>query len=503
MKRQNIFFGILTLGLLTFITSCNKSYLDVDPKGQTLEVNYYKTPAQAFEGLVAAYANMTMEDGWANKLGALNSASDECYTGGANIGDMSYYQTWNTYTLTEVSGPSDKFWNTDFQGIYRANLILEKLAAGVPDLSNDLKNRYMAEAKTLRAYYYFELIRLFKSIPLITKPLEQAEWFSVTQATREEVFAQIEKDLTEAIPVLPAALSSTEYGRMSKGAAMAILGKTILFQNNTARMAEAANWFNKVNTSGVYALQSKFGDIFDPANKFNSESILEITHSASMKVGDWGARIYGNMYVIMVGPRSYNPGTADAAHNYVAGWSFNPVIKAFAESMHSDPRFKYTIADVDSLVTNCGAQYTPGYQNTGYFIQKWAPLQKWKAASGTTELNFTNDFIEIRLADTYLLEAEASVRANGNAVTPRAQALLDLVRARVGLASKTATLDNIYEERRLELATEGHRWFDLVRTGNAASVLAFKGFKAGKHEFIPIPLSSINNTKMIQDPAYK
>jgi len=503
MKRLNIFFGTLTLALLTLATSCSKSYLDVDPKGKTLEVNYYKTPAQAFEGLVAAYANMTMEDGWANKLSAINSASDECYTGGANVGDFSNYQPWNTYTLTEVTGPSEKFWNTDYQGIYRANLILDKLTVGIPDLSDDLKNRYAAEAKTLRAYYYFELIRLFKSIPLITKPLEHSEWFSVTQSTREEVYAQIEKDLNEAIPNLPAALATTEYGRMSKGAAMAILGKVILFQNNTSRMAEAANWFNKVNTSGVYTLQAKFGDIFDPANKFNSESILEITHSASMKVNSWDAKIYGNMYVISVGPRSYSKGTADEAHNYVAGWSVNPVIKTFAQSMHGDPRFKYTISDVDSLVKNCGAQYTAGYQNTGYFIQKFAPLEKWRAASGTTELNFPNDFIEIRLADTYLMEAEASVRANGGAVTSRAQTLLDAVRTRVGLGSKTATLDNIYEERRLELATEGHRWFDLVRTGKAASVLAFKGFKAGKHEYLPIPLSSLNNTKMVQDPSYK
>ena len=117
-------------------------------------------------------------------------------------------------------------------------------------------------------------------------------------------------------------------------------------------------------------------------------------------------------------------------------------------------------------------------------------------------MNFPNDVIEIRLADTYLLEAEASVRANGGSVTTRAQNLLDAVRARVGLTSKTATLDNIYEERKLELATEGHRWFDLVRTGKAATVLAFKGFKAGKNEILPIPMEEMNNTKLVQNPNY-
>lgn len=495
---------IIFAGLFSMLTSCGKDYLEVDPKGKATEDNFYKTPDEALEGLVAVYSILSHEGGWSVKLIPYNSAADECYTGGASVGDYSGYQAWNTYTMTATTGPSEGIWNPDYQAIYRANLLIQKISGGVSGLSDALKERYVAEAKALRAYFYFELITLFKSIPLITEPLTQSQWYTVTQASRADVYAQIEKDLNDAITVLPSKSeqSSSDYGHLTKGAAMALLGKAILFQNDESRMEEAAGWFNQVNTSGDYSLLANFKDIFDPANKFNSESILEITHTAAMAAStDWSTSIYGNMYVIAVGPRSYEHGTEDADHTYVAGWSFNPIIANFANFMKGDPRYKYTIADVDSLVTNCGAKYSAGYQNSGYFIQKYAPLEKWRTKNGTTELNFPNDYIEIRLADTYLMEAEAWIRAGKN--TARAQTLLDAVRTRVGLPSVPATLDNIYKERKLELATEGHRWFDLVRTGQAATVLSFKGFVKGKHEYLPIPQSSLDNTKLVQDSAYQ
>ncbi|HYC86059.1 MAG TPA: RagB/SusD family nutrient uptake outer membrane protein, partial [Chryseosolibacter sp.] len=145
--------------------------------------------------------------------------------------------------------------------------------------------------------------------------------------------------------------------------------------------------------------------------------------------------------------------------------------------------------------------YTPGYMDTGYFLEKFAAKQedRWNGA-GNWELNYPHNVYEIRLADTYLMEAEALVRANTNPT--RAQALLDAVRARVGLTSVPATFDNILAERRLELAGEGHRWFDLVRTGRAATALAFKGFVAGKHEVLPIPLLELENTKLLQSKEY-
>jgi hypothetical protein len=510
MKIKFILYSALA-GLLILGISCSKSFLEVTPKGEVLESNYYQTPDQVFSALVAVYNATEAEAGYginwyANKLGPLNSAGDECYAGGGSSTDMDTYQQWDNYTMNPANAISRKFWAQDYSGIYRANLLISKLANDVPGLSESDKSRYIAECKTLRAYFYFELVRLFKNIPLSTDPISTADMYDIEQAAPEDVYAQIEQDLNDAIPVLPSTVPSSENGRLTKGAAMALLGKAILYENDNSRMADAASWLNKVNTSGVYHLLTNYRDIFDPGNKFNAESVWEISHSGTAQSW-WGPEDFrGNVYCTMIGPRSYSAltdpvnGAPDADHTYYSGWSFNPIITSFAAKIHNDPRYKYTVADLDSLVDIGQASYLPGYRNTGLFIQKYAALLKWKCVTGQAELNWPNDVIEIRLADTYLMEAEALIRGSGSAA--RAQELLDAVRARVGLVSVPATLDNIYNERMLELATEGHRWFDLVRTGKAATVLAFKGFVAGKSELLPIPLEELNNTKLVQNPNY-
>lgn len=503
MKKKFTYLLIVASFMCILLNSCDKDYLEVYPKGLSTELNYYQSEEQLLGGLMSIYSILSNEDGWSVNLIGLNAAADECWTGGGGASDYAEYQAWGNFSMTAVLGPSLKFWDSDYKAIYRANVLIQKIGTGVTGVDKAVTDRMLAEVKTLRAYFYFELINMFYKIPLILEPLEPIQTYSVTQVERSAVWTQIEKDLNEAIPNLPtkSSLPLTELARISKESAMAILGKVILYQNNTTRMAEAAGWFNKVNTATGFILMSNFGDIFDPAKKFNSESVLEITHTGSMKTGNWGAKQYGNLYVIAVGPRSYKAGPGvDDQHNYIAGWSFNPPTLDFVNFMKEDPRFKYTISNLDSLVIKYGCEYSAGYQNTGYFIQKYAPLEKWRAKSGTTELNFPNDWIVIRLADTYLLEAEALVRSGST--TTRAKELLDLVRSRVGLTSVPATLDNIYNERRLELATEGHRWHDLIRTGQAASKLAFKGFIEGKHNFLPIPKSSLDNTKLVQDPAY-
>jgi hypothetical protein len=197
----------------------------------------------------------------------------------------------------------------------------------------------------------------------------------------------------------------------------------------------------------------------------------------------------------MVGPRNYK-----GPIYYGAGYGFNPVTTQLATAMKGDPRYGYTIVNIDSLTKATGTSYEASYQNTGYFINKYAPVLANIVTTGITDLNWPNDYIEIRLADTYLMEAEADLNGGG---TGRAKTLLDAVRSRVGLPSVPATLQNVYTERRLELATEGHRWFDLVRWGQAPAALAFKGFKAGVNEILPIPLNeTTNGSKVKQNPGY-
>ena len=316
MKKYTIYYGILILAFL-FAVSCKKDFLTVTPKGTSSVDNYYKSTDEAFNGLVAAYDPLGAEVvvDYADKVGLLNTASDDCYAGGGSYGDRATWEAWNSYTVDPSIGPQADFWGRNFTGIFRANTLLSKID-GVPGMSETLKNRFKAECKFLSAYYYFDLVRLFKNVPLFTAVLTPSDMFNVTQAKPEVTYAQIEKDLNEAIPALPDLVSTDENGRVTKMAAVALLGKVILFQNNESRMQEAADLFEQVNTSPNYGLLANFGDIFKPDNKFNKESIFEIVHT-SAAIGYWGPwppAGEGNIFVQMCGPRSY------VGPTYVAGW---------------------------------------------------------------------------------------------------------------------------------------------------------------------------------------
>lgn len=500
---MSIKYGVLFFAAFAALNACKKDFVEILPTGDTkLEVNYYTTPAQVFTGIVAAYDPLGSETGssYSSKLGLLNVASDDCAAGGAAPGpDQPSWSAWDNFSVNVAQGPQADLWGRNYTGIYRANLILTKMN-NVPGLTDAVKGRYTAEAKVLRAYYYFDLVRLFKNIPLIVAPIPAAQISTLLQVKPELVYAQIEKDLTEAIAEsnLPASVpAATEGGRVTKGAAKALLGKVLLYEG---KWQAAAEQFADVNgTPGGtstygYSLLPKYADIFRPDNKFNSESIFEIVHTSQAQQG-WGAwgAFEGNVMVQMVGPRNYTGPT------YETGWGFCPLTTSLVTALQNDPRYNYTVANIDSITKAVGGSYEKGASNTGYFIEKYAPKTQWKTKlAGDAALNYPNDYIEIRLADTYLMEAEALVQAGGN--TARAQALMDAVRARVGVASIPATLANIYAERRLELSTEGHRFFDLVRTGQAAANLP--GFVAGKNEILPIPLGDMTNTKLVQNPGY-
>ena len=348
------------------------------------------------------------------------------------------------------------------------------------------------------------MVRTFKNLPLITAPLSPAETYTITQSTPEEVYAQIEKDLIEAKAALPNTVNNaTEGGRFSKGSVQALLGKVYLYEGKNA--LSAAEFADVNGTPGGtsmygYKLLANYEDLWVISNKLNSESIIEIMHTDKSNA-DWGfwggGNDEGNSVNIMVGPRGYGRND-QSLPDYISGWSFNPITQSLYDALKGDPRFDATIVDLRALKASGAANYAPGDQDTGYFLKKFMPLNSDTSQGGGAQaLNYKQDTYAIRLADTYLMEAEAL-----GGTGARAQALLDAVRARVGLGSVPVSIDAIMNERRLELAGEGHRWFDLVRTGKAATVLANVGFVAGKNEVWPIPQKDLENTKLVQNPLY-
>lgn len=501
MRNKYLKCTIAIVAIMQVFVSCKKDFLELTPRGTTLEDNFYKNEKEVMQGVIAVYDVLQWgtTGGYTMKMPLLSAASDDCWAGGSNAADQPSWVAYDNFNLTSFIGPQGGLWGKNFSGINRANLILSKIDKSTV-LSASFKNRTVAETKFLRAYFYFDLVRWFGSVPLILKELSTSELYTQQQATTAQIYAQIEKDLRDAITGLPTTVSTTEKGRVSQGAAKAQLAKVLLYQNDNTKLAEAVTLFEDINRIGNpygYALLTNYAEIFNPANKFNSESILEIPHSNNAAWGDWGwiNGGEGNVGTQFIGMDSYNGDT------FSSGWGFCPVTLDLVNALKTDPRFAATIIDGAALKT-AGATYNSRYQNTDYFIKKYAPLKAYRSTLGVAEQNWPINEIEIRVADTYLMQAEALVKAGANPT--RAKELLDAVRARVGLTSVPATLDNIYNERRLELATEGHRFFDLVRTGRAVAVLGPLGYKAGKSERLPIPQAEIDVTKGIikQNPGY-
>ena len=500
MKKNIKNLAVLSLSSL-MLGSCSTDFIETPPTGLNVIENYYRNEAEARNGLVAVYDLMRKNSGgFENIITMFNAASDDQYAGGGSSSDGAGIQSFSNYTINANTIPRS-FMRDYYKGIYRANLLLSRLPS-VP-MDETLKARYASEARVLRAFYYFNLVRMFKNIPLILQPLGADQFYSTPQAPPAEVWAQIELDLTESIGNLPITINTaTDGGRLTQGSAKAILGKVYLYQNKNSL---AAAQFADVNgTPGGtsqygYKLLDNYNDLWVWTNRFNTESVLEVAHSAQgSSWGTWGNNPdEGNSVNQMVGPRTYRR-LQNTAPELAGGWSFNVFTQEFYDFMQGDPRLSATILNLGALRTGLVVDYIDGYQDTGYYLNKFMPkTSDIYSGPGDAVLNFTQNTYAIRLADTYLMEAEAL----GGTGT-RAQALLDAVRRRVGLAPVAVSLASIKDERRRELAGEGHRWFDLVRWGDAPSKLANRGFVAGKNEILPIPAFDLIGTQLEQNPLY-
>ncbi len=242
------------------------------------------------------------------RCGGFKLRVDDHFAGGGGATDGVGIQSFSNYTESPTTIPAS-FWNDHYQGIFRANILLQKLPA--VDMSDALKSRFAAEAKALRALYYFNLVRMFKNIPLILEPLTPTNMYEVLQASPADVYTQIENDLTEAINDLPASLLSSEIGRLNKGAAQALLGKVYLYDGKNTQaaaiLAEVNGTPGSPNQYGNYLL-TNYNDLWVVNNKFNAESIWEVAHAStgSSHWGVWGSGSdEGNSVNVMVGPRGY------------------------------------------------------------------------------------------------------------------------------------------------------------------------------------------------------
>ena len=381
-------------------------------------------------------------------------------------------------------------WN--YAGITRTNFILENK----DNIDFPSKQDVLAQTRFLRAFYYFELVKFFGDVPMVLD--ERLGVDQVQQLQRSpvsDVYAQIEQDLIFASSILEP--TSTIKGKATKGAALAFLGKAYLYQQ---KWSDAVSTFDQIINNGWYSLIPDYADLFTVANENHAETVFDVQYSG-LEGGSYGCLVCleGNAGPGFQGIRQYN------GPIYGDGNSYNlPTQDLYDFFPSNDPRKGYTILDIDAFIA---AQPNP--QNityaigagghTGYYNNKYIKRQG-EIGLPDNDLTSPVNYRVIRYADVLLMAAEAHFQ-NGNSST--AEQYLNLVRQRAGVGVLSGiSLEDIYRERRLELSCEGHRFFDLVRTGQAANKI--DNFDSGTHELFPIPQIEIDlaGGNWSQNPGY-
>lgn len=478
--------GILLLPIILFFIGCSKDFLEDTKEYNINSENYFNSQEDYYNALIGVYD--VLQSTYVNVLlGEI--ASDNTLSGGESATDVIGFQQIDEMVHTPVNANLDDIWDWNFAGIQRANYILE-----FKDKTEfEGKAQIIAETRFLRAYFTFELLKWFGGIPLKGEErfvLGDAQ--TVPRATKEEVYAQIESDLLFAIENLD--YTAPQVGRATKGSAQALLGKAYLYQE---KFDKAANVLNDLINNGPYGL-ADYTTLFLPEGENGVGSVFEIQYTGEEGAGFGCLQCSeGNVAVGFNGVRNYTGPV------FESGYSFNvPVQEVVDLFTENDIRKEVSILDIEEWAAETGATYSEGYKHTGYFNRKYLPRINDNA--GDANLTQPNNYRAIRYADVLLMAAEALNRGGIN--DELALTYLNLVRERAGLepvsASGSVLTDLIFEDRRLELVGEGHRFFDLVRTGRAAEEI--EGFISGKHELFPIPLEEIEFSQgnWEQNPGY-
>ncbi|TXD51927.1 MULTISPECIES: RagB/SusD family nutrient uptake outer membrane protein [unclassified Polaribacter] len=481
MKKINI-NKIVALFILTLgIYSCSDDFVDVKSNAKNSE-DFFKTEQDYQDALIGAYD--LLQSTYLNvMLGEI--ASDNTLAGGESATDVVGIQEVDDMIHTPLNAQLRDIWGWMFSGVNRANYIMEFK----DNIDFAGKEQVLAQTRFLRAYYYFELVKWFGDVPLIVdKRILFGEQFEIDRAPKADVYAQIEADLIYAAANLP--YTQSVPGRVTKGAAQALLGKAYLFQD---KFAEAATVLDNLILNGPHSLVTDYSTIFEAEGENNIESVFEVQYSEAEGAGFGCLQCSeGNVAVGFSGIRNYAATPGSAGDIFSSGFSFNvPVQEVYDAFQTGDLRRDVAILDIDAWAASTGATFGVGYEHTGYFNRKYIPRVRAINAQGDRNLTNPNNYRAIRYADVLLMAAEAFNRSTAPN-DAKAQEYLNRVRARAfgntsnNITATGATLtENIFQERRVELVGEGHRFFDLVRTGKAAQ--AITGFVAGKHEVFPIP----------------
>lgn len=489
---------ILLIALSIILLSGCQDFLDIRPEATVPSSGLdYSKSENIFLPVSAAYAKMRTASTHAFPyIGAFEITSDDADKGSTPEDNPTMKQL-DDFTFDSSNGLLNELWTGYFDVVSGANHAIEQMPLFENALQNADSKKYTrqcaAEAKVIRAYAYFNLTRLFGRVPIIETTLTAEELAAKQQSSTAELNNFIEKDLLEAIPVLPESYTKDWAGRINKYTAIALKAKVHLYQNEWDSVASLTD---RIMASGKYDLLPNFREVFSIDGENSKESLFEIQSSTLGKsTGD--ATFLEYAYV--QGPRGNSPGN-------MQGWGFctpsTSLINFFTargETVRAATTFLYRgtkTPEGDSIKAACsnpvynGKVYTPSQYNLWNY----------------NGYGFDHNVRIIRYSDVLLMFAEAKAHGatTGNLSGFDATSAVNKVRERVKLLPLgSVTLQDIWDERRAELALEENRFFDLVRTGQAATVLSGKGFNAAKHVLFPIPAQQMQlNTNLTQNQGY-
>lgn len=483
-KNKNIVF--MSLMLLAFLSCNDNDFLDVNPSKETPE-QALSSPTAATELVNAVYNKFLNWNESSFSWNGVSSMTSDDADKGSDPGDTGGDKDlMDALTFTTTSLSFNEVWEANYQGIARANQALKFL----PDLAIDetLKKRLIGESKFLRAMFYFRLGQMFGGVPLIKSVPDIQNQDDInaanTRATRKEVYEFIIADLTEAAADLPTQYGSADLGRATKGAALALLAKVNMYNlEDPDRWQKVKDLTTQVMGLG-YDLTTNYEDIWKESGENNIESIFEIqARGETPNKGVEG-------YFVSQGARG--------AGGW--GWGFNTPTQDLADAYEpNDARRDATIIFRGEtlwdglLVANTVSN--PMYNQKAY-------VSKTAETFNGNDWESNKNIRVLRYAEVLLMNAEAALEVGGDAATP-----LNKVRNRAGLGN-APVVDKaaVWKERRVELAFEHDRYFDLVRQGRAGVVLRAHGknFVDGKHELFPIPQTQIDLSGglLTQNPGY-
>jgi hypothetical protein len=458
---------------------CGDDFVNITPEYSIDSENYFNVKEDYEQAVVAAY-DLLQTTYLNNMLGEI--ASDNTLCGGESATDVPGFQQIDDMIQTPVNDNIQDLWNWMFAGVQRAAYVIEFKDR----IEFSGKDILVAEAYFLRSYYNFELVKWFGPIPIKAGGrFEVGDEQLLSRSPVSEVYGLIESDLLNAITHLP--LTSSQSGRVTSGAAKSLLGKAYIYQG---KYEDASLILEEVINSGQYTLVENYNEIFEQIGENGPESVFEVQYSDAEGASfDCFQCSEGNIAVGFNGIREYSGPVFDS------GFSFNIPTREVVDAFETgDLRKDVAILDIEQWAASRGASYGKGFEHTGYFNRKYIP-RKGDSNIGDQNLTNPNNYRAIRYADVLLLAAEANAKKSSPDES-KARTYLNLVRQRAFgntshavNATGSGLKDAIFHERRVELVGEGHRFFDLVRTGRASQEI--DGFTPNKHELFPVPFEEI------------